>query len=184
MDRITPEWLNAQMIKRGDKARIARAAGLSPDQMSKVLSGVRQLTVDEHNRLLEYFGLARGFSDAAAQPYQPPDMSTAALALMNARQTLGHAALFRMTGDAPEHALLAGDVLIADLKTLGGDGALVLATEARATGEARTLVARHRPPLLIVSLQADLILDERRNDPSVAVVGSVRGVLRGIAAKE
>lgn len=52
------EWL-AKMLDsapRGTKARLAEHLGLSGDVVSKMLSGVRDITADELRRISEFFG--------------------------------------------------------------------------------------------------------------------------------
>jgi repressor LexA len=52
------ETLKRLMSENGDsQADLARMLGISPDKMSKIVSGKRRLTVEEANKLTTYYGI-------------------------------------------------------------------------------------------------------------------------------
>src|SRR5687767_1135180 len=62
------EQLKRLMAERGEsQAGLARLLGITPDKLSKTMSGKRNLKLDEANVLRRYFGL----DDAGAQGERP-----------------------------------------------------------------------------------------------------------------
>lgn len=56
MEIIDTKWLLARMSgKRGEKARLAEALGIGPDQVAKILTGVRRIQPDEIPRIMAFF---------------------------------------------------------------------------------------------------------------------------------
>jgi hypothetical protein len=45
--------------KRGEKARLAEALGIGPDQVAKILTGVRRVQPEEVPKLMAFYGEAR-----------------------------------------------------------------------------------------------------------------------------
>ena len=59
---VDAEWLKARMSgKRGEKARLAEALCIGPDQVAKILNGVRRVQPEEVPRLLAFFNEERQF---------------------------------------------------------------------------------------------------------------------------
>lgn len=57
METIDGKWIDRHLTgKRGEKARLARAIGISGDQLSKILSGVRAVQPSETPKVLAFFG--------------------------------------------------------------------------------------------------------------------------------
>jgi transcriptional regulator with XRE-family HTH domain len=60
METVDTKWLISRMSgKRGEKARLAEALGIGPDQVAKILNGVRRVQPDEIPKLLAFFNEAR-----------------------------------------------------------------------------------------------------------------------------
>ena len=60
METVDTKWLLARMSgKRGEKARLAEALGIKPDQGAKILNGVRRVQPDEIPRLMAFFNEER-----------------------------------------------------------------------------------------------------------------------------
>ena len=57
MEIVDTKWLTARMSgKRGEKARLAEALGIGPDQVAKILNGVRRIQPEEVPKLLAFYG--------------------------------------------------------------------------------------------------------------------------------
>ena len=60
METVDTKWLLARMSgRRGEKARLAEALGIKPDQVAKILNGVRRVQPDEIPRLMAFFNEER-----------------------------------------------------------------------------------------------------------------------------
>lgn len=60
MEIVDTKWLLARMSgKRGEKARLAEALGIGPDQVAKILTGVRRVQPEEVPRLLAFYNEER-----------------------------------------------------------------------------------------------------------------------------
>lgn len=56
MVEITPEWIRDRLAERGGTKRaLADFIGVTPDAMSKILSGARELKSSEVLKMLNYF---------------------------------------------------------------------------------------------------------------------------------
>ena len=56
METIDLRWIAARLTgARGEKARLAEALGVSPDQVAKMLAGVRRVQTGEIPKLLAFF---------------------------------------------------------------------------------------------------------------------------------
>lgn len=59
MENVDLQWLKARMTgQRGEKARLAEALGIKPDQVAKILTGVRRIQTDEIPKLRAFFNEA------------------------------------------------------------------------------------------------------------------------------
>lgn len=57
METIDLRWISSRLTgARGEKARLAEALGVSPDQVAKMLAGVRRVQTGEIPKLLAFFG--------------------------------------------------------------------------------------------------------------------------------
>ena len=57
MEAIDLRWISSRLTgARGEKARLAEALGVSPDQVAKMLAGVRRVQTGEIPKLLAFFG--------------------------------------------------------------------------------------------------------------------------------
>ena len=75
METINGDWILRRMKgKRGEKAALARALGIGPDMVTKILSGERNVQPAEIGPLLEFFGeairpAAGGLDDIIGQTF-------------------------------------------------------------------------------------------------------------------
>lgn len=53
---IDGPWIKAQLTKRGQQAKLARALGINNDKMSKTIRGIREVQVNEVIPILVFFG--------------------------------------------------------------------------------------------------------------------------------
>lgn len=68
---------------RGTKARLAEHLGLSGDVVSKMLSGVRDITADELRRISDFFGtMPPGFEKVAGESARPIQDEAEILAML------------------------------------------------------------------------------------------------------
>lgn len=57
MEPIDRFWIIARLTKtRGEKTRLAKALGIGPDMVTKILSGDRKLQQDEIPKVVSFFG--------------------------------------------------------------------------------------------------------------------------------
>lgn len=63
-------WLNAQFTSnpQKSKAELARALGLEPSAVSKILKGTRQIKANEYNIMRKFFGLPTDGDQTAIDP--------------------------------------------------------------------------------------------------------------------
>lgn len=71
-DAMDSQWLKSQFIMYPDKTKadLARALGLEPPAVSKILSGRRQIKAQEYMSMRNFFGLG-GSNDRGLDPYNP-----------------------------------------------------------------------------------------------------------------
>ena len=56
MEIVDIRWLKARLTgARGEKARLAEAIGIKPDQVAKILHGVRRIQPDEVPKIMAFF---------------------------------------------------------------------------------------------------------------------------------
>lgn len=57
MEKIDRHWIKARLanMERGSQARLAEHLGISPNKMSKVMSGTRDIQQDEIPKVLSFF---------------------------------------------------------------------------------------------------------------------------------
>jgi hypothetical protein len=170
MEIITGEWIKARLKGgRSEKARLAEAMGVTPDILSKVLSGVRQLKQGEAVLAREHLepalfaqaqptapGSAFGFSESAVTPWQPAKLSEAALpAFLRFLAPSAHRPeTWRVAQTMAAIGMLAGDVLVVDLKAAPRPGDLVLVGIDR-PDQPISVIRRFAPPFLISVDPAD-----------------------------
>ncbi|WP_146111668.1 helix-turn-helix domain-containing protein [Defluviimonas denitrificans] len=57
MEIVDGNWISARLTgARGEKKRLADHIGIRPDQLTKIITGERQVQPAEHPRILEFFG--------------------------------------------------------------------------------------------------------------------------------
>jgi hypothetical protein len=113
-----------------------------------------------------------------ATPYDP---SPTATVLLRGALDIGRSTTtYRMQADVPGFALLKGDLVILDLNATPEDGTLVLANRVDAqTGSATTVVRRKIGHKLASGSPHEAVDDLRDNNPSIAILGTIIGTLRG-----
>lgn len=66
MEIVDGEWIKRRLTgKRGEKAALARALGIKPDMVTKILTGERQVQPSELGLLLEFFNETIGPATAS-----------------------------------------------------------------------------------------------------------------------
>lgn len=194
MTVIDGKWLTQHLRgERGEKANLARAMGINPDQLSKVLTGKREVQADEIPGALEFFGLsiegragdtaiAWGMEESEAEPFNQTGSQRSVLeALARAGRPVRQPESYRMRRSAPGFGLMAGDSLLVDGNATPAPGDLVLVTQVDTdTGEGTTLLRRMVPPWLISDDPSHPPLRVDDDDQSIATLGVIRGSYRRI----
>ena len=178
-DRLTPG-------ERGQKAALARAAGLTPKQLSYILAGDRKVTQTEAPAIAAFFGEtlaltpdtpaeAHGFRDTA-HAYSP-NPESAAQALMSFAQRGGaQPVAYQLSADRFDLALMAGDIAIIDTNSQGETGDTVICGISNPdTGDTVTDIRRRLDPWLAGQLDPVRIDDDLGRS---AIYGKIIAVLR------
>lgn len=188
MDLIDADWIKRHLTQRhGELKALADATGLSPDKITKILKGTRQIKSHEAPRIKAFFFTrdVDGFSeDAASYQSQVAPMSATAriMALATALcPDVPRPVVYRVRQNAPGSGLVAGDLLVVQLGMTANPGDLVIATIADTDRDTQVSVIRRFWPPLLVPISPDdpfpaLPAD---GDQSSAVVASVKGLARG-----
>lgn len=194
MDVIDRDWLQARMRgQRGMQARLARALGITRDQMSKVMTGVRRVQPEEIPTVLAFFAdiegrqpqpfIAQpGLSEPAVAPFRVPANHTLHDLVRLVAPAAKGATFYRIRAPQPAFALNRGDILIVDLgaQPRPNDLAVITRTDPD-TGAAATDMARWLPPWLI---PGDTAHQPEQIDPAsqrTAILGTVRAMMRAPA---
>ncbi|MBN8292847.1 hypothetical protein JI664_12805 [Rhodobacter sp. NTK016B] len=95
MEAIDGKWIVRHLTgRRGEKAQLARAIGTKPDNISKIISGVRAVQPEEVPKVLEFFGYE---VRPSAQGEEPPRSTTAQpvklISWVSAGQLVDHPAI-------------------------------------------------------------------------------------------
>jgi len=158
MENINKDWILTRLKGRhGEKAEIATAMGIDIQKLSKVLSGKRQIQVTEIPGLISHF--THGFAEAAGSftPQAVADItknagdriSAAARAVVTPD---AHIAIFRVYADEMAFGLLAGDIMVVDLRLHAANGDIVIVTETDIeTGSCVTHLARLAGDMIVPS---------------------------------
>lgn len=186
MDKIDRAWISARLTGRhGEKRDIAEAMGIRLDQLSKVLSGDRKVQANEIPGLLGYFGESLGdrtetpgFFESQAEPYKTPNALL--MLLQRIAPHLRKPETYRARASMPSLGILAGDIMILEIGSTPTDGDTVVATIADPeTGTAHTVIRRFAGGFLVDADPTAQIIDVGRNNQEIAILGAVRGCLRG-----
>lgn len=184
MDTVDAKWIAARLSgERGEKARLARAMGIKPDVLSKIMSGTRQIQANEIPAVLAFFHEdrtefepLRGMAEDVAPYTVGPGSTASALAAEYLQGTPG-TETYILSRPMVEFGLLEGDVLIVDRKRQAKVGDLCVVTFADPhTADATTELRRFLDPWL-VSASARQI--RRLSDSAdVAILGIVSSCIR------
>lgn len=188
MDVIDADWIKRHLTQRhGELKALADATGLSPDKITKILKGERQIKAHEAPRIAAFFFTrdTEGFAEGAAdyRPQVVPMNATARIQALAAAlcPTIPRPTFYRVRQNAPGSGLVAGDVLVVQLGMTAQPGDLVIATIADTDRDIQTsLIRRFWPPLLVPVMPDDPYPAlPSEGDQSSAVVASVKGMARG-----
>ena len=193
MDVIDGQWIAARLTgRRGEKAEIARAMGISSDKLSKILSGERGIASNELPGLLSYFNIGlserswqhqvsevemvvMANSDASTLPSQSGLDSAIKFVSPNAE----HPSPFVANKDLPSFGMMRGDLVVVDIGARAEPGDLVMTSQKDpSTGAPATMIMRWIDPWLVPEAGGPPI-DLAHANPEIAVIGPVRGTLRG-----
>jgi SOS-response transcriptional repressor LexA len=123
--------------------------------------------------------VSQGFSESEAVPFSPARVNDMASLLRAVAPDVRRPEVFQARKSCTGFGIMKGDALIVDMQGQATDGDVVLATFVDDAGVAATLLRRWVAPWLISDDPADPPL---RLDPAsqmVAILGAVRGSLRG-----
>lgn len=189
---IDGNWLAQRLPKQhGAKADFAYAVGLSPDKLSKVLNGHRQLKPREIAAIWKYFkgdapryDPAEGFADPhgfaeEATPFASQGRDTSSVAGLYAGRARNAAVTHQSALAMPGFGIEAGDLLVCDLsrEPLPGEIAIVTYTDEN-LGDAITLVRRFSPPNLVgpgLGTAEVISISASGVDIRYPVIGVIRG---------
>lgn len=188
MDLIDADWIKRHLTQRhGELKALADATGLSPDKITKILKGERQIKSHEAPRIKAFFFTRddEGFAEAAADyrsQVAPMNATARILALAAALcPTLPMPVVYRVRHNSTGSGLLAGDVLVAQHGMSAQPGDLVIATIADTDRDIQTTVVRRFWPPLLVPISPDDPYPAlpAEGDQASAVVASVKAMARG-----
>jgi transcriptional regulator with XRE-family HTH domain len=188
MDLIDADWIKRHLSQRhGELKALADATGLSPDKITKILKGQRQIKAHEAPRIKAFFftrpvaGFEEDAEDFRSQ-VTPMNATARIMTLASALcPNLPRPVVYRVKHNAPASGLVAGDMLVVQLGMTAQPGDLVIVTIADTDHDVQTSVIRRYWPPLLVPISPDdpfpaLLAD---GDQSSAVVASVKAVARG-----
>lgn len=192
MTEIDADWIKQRLdpTQRGQKAALARAAGLTPKQLSYILGGERTVKQAEAAAIAAFFGetvalipepAARGpgFSETGegfvTALRKPPADLQATLAARPGRMA------YAVNASAVAFGILMGDMIVMEFGQSGDSGGLVIATEATPQGEAHSFIARQAGGVLLL---ADPASPPKRaqNGNTISIMGRVVAVYRQVSA--
>lgn len=187
MDVIDGLWIRARLSKRrGSQKALADAVGLTPDQLTKILNGSRQVKAHEIPKILAYFkGHQQPGLSEPATPYATPAFAE----LMAPSTTIdsitravcpGIARPFHYTAtrSEPLAGILQGDILVIEHGDARTQGDLVLISIIGESGEVINELRRHMAPHLAsldLTHPQPVLPDDSQ---AVGIIGRVAAVLR------
>lgn len=188
MEVIDAQWIRNRLTNRhGELKALADAAGMTPDKITKILKGERQIKAHEIPAIVAYFTRLEpdGFAEPA-QPYRSQVQPVNALGRVHALAAVicpdvKSPVAYRVRDAQMAAGLLAGDILIVELGNTALPGDLVIATLADVDADTQvTVVRRFWPPFVIPLAPDDPIPALQAGvDQTVAIVASVKGMARG-----
>lgn len=183
MQIVNADWIKARLTGRhGEKADIARAAGLSSKQLSYILGGDRKVSQKEATALLAYFGEtpaepAPGMAESPVAPFRPSPDSAIQIIANAVQKRGGHPAIYNSQTRTPDMSIERGDKIVIDMKQTPEPGDLVVCTII-SDDAAQTHIRRYLPPWLVAGQSFDQITD----GGNAAVLGRVISIIRDVAA--
>lgn len=178
--------LRAELARTGmTQSELARAIGLEPDKMSKIMNGHRKL------QLAELEAITRALTPQPAPLASPPGMaeSTARWEGPGDGRSAGQvaAALFprarrpesvEFSLDDAAFGVRRGDVVFFDMGRAPSPGDLVLVQEDGDNGEGQTRLGRWHSPHIITRTAVETGRAPRDDDQSTRALYPVLGLLR------
>jgi hypothetical protein len=188
MTEIDGEWIKRRLDpgKRGQKAALARAAGLTPKQMSYILGGTRAVRQSEAAAIAAFFGetvavmpeeaFDRPGFEEPPQSYLTPVESLPPNIAGTINATAGRSA-YRVGLSEVGFGILQGDTIVLQLGAPAPNGALVVATEVDDYGNANSFIARTAGGFF---LRHDPTEPAKRamNGSTITVMGVIVGLFR------
>lgn len=176
-------WLDA---RRGRQTELSGAIDLSAGYLSQIASGQKVPSADVAQRIAAATGLRvtdiiadPGLREDAAEPFTPGPAGNRIGALAaTVAPHLRHRQFWRATANAPELAVLEGDILVIEAQfdpQAIRPGEQVLARATDSNGEAQTILGVSARPWIMRCGGRTPIVEGR----DAAVLGLIRAVLRG-----
>lgn len=186
MDVIDADWIRLRLTNRhGELKALADAVGLTPDKITKILKGQRQIKAHEATKFAAFLAPGpTGFDEAPAAfqaqavPVAPTGRLQALFAALCPRSPKSEA--YRVKEAILAAGLLAGDLLVVELGMTAAPGDLVLVTIADTDRDTqRTVIRKFWPPLVVPIAPTDTLPALSLSaGQSVAVLATVKAVAR------
>lgn len=190
-DIIDGKWISARLRvgRRGAKAELARAMGISNDKLSKILKGDRQVQPQEIPRVLRFFGHTMalvqpatsddmGFAEPAGNTFMPGDREMFRAVCDAIAPDITHISPMISPTMADAAGILRGDLLLLDVQTVPATGDLLVANLIDKDGHsAGTTIRSWLPPWYVPTRSGDQPI--HADDGLITPMGVICGVLRG-----
>lgn len=188
MELIDADWIRVRLTGRhGELKELADAAQVTPDKITKILKGERQIKAIEAQRIATYFRRGEaGFAEppsefrhqvSAVNPTGRVMAISAALC-----PDLRHPEAYRVRQPVPGAGLLVNDLLIVELGMTAAAGDLVVVTISDTDHDTHaTLIRKFWPPLVVPVSAEDPYpaLSAETAGQELAIVASVKALARG-----
>lgn len=184
---LSDDFLRSWQRRLDQKGGVSSIAAANLDAIARAL-GVSTQQLRQHDTPVEPAPHpAPGFAEDAVEPFTmppAPDVSGDASSLLRALfPGAANPFAYRLKTALPAFALLAGDVVAADLARLPAPGEVCLCvTVDETTASATTFLARYLPPYLLSGQFGAPEPVLRVDSPGVTVRHPVVGSLRGLPA--
>lgn len=188
MEVIDSNWLRARLSgDHGEQRQLADAVGLSPDKITKILTGKRTIRPHEIPRFVAYFtpkprlgGFAETAPDFRGPIAKPVSPGQGLAALMSALAPNAHnATIYQMSRSEPGASLLSGDLLLVELGDNASDGDLVLVTKNDPETDTQfTVLRKYQRPYLLTLDIGDQRAEPAEQSLESAIVAVVKASAR------
>lgn len=167
--------------ERGRATRLADELNVARSYVSDLANGKKRGSVDILRRISELTGISFALLAGAttgdslhdeATPFIPPPVPPGATLDAYLAPNSQHRLTWRSTVGAPIFGILAGDLLVIDMRRAPQSGELVLASIID-NNEAETRIARYAPPWLITA--------DPREPPIDAAFARIQGPIIAVA---